>query len=173
VSRSVGVAVSCALAVLTAGCAGQLNVYDANGAEVKGMPFRTAEAFVKQGTYTKSTTVGDDCTKAPFQQLVSLATGPQYFVKATTAQFAKTAFHIKYNDAGGVAEVGLDSEPAAAETIKATTEAVKAAASLIGIGAVAAVAAVARAPGKPACDTGESDVSYQSFEAYRLKHPAP
>jgi hypothetical protein len=170
VSRPVGVAGSCALALLTAGCAGQLNVYDANGAEVKGMPFRTAEIFVKQGTYAKSTTVGDACTPAPFQQIVSVATGPQYFVKATTAQFAKTAFHIKYNDAGGVAEVGLESEPAAAETIKATTEAVKAAASLIGIGTVAAVA---RAPGKPACDTGETDVSYQSFEAYRLKHPGP
>jgi hypothetical protein len=160
------------LCVALAGCSGTLKVFDENQKEIAGMPFKTAEVFVRQGTYTKLAK-GGDCTLSPFIDTVSLPTGAQYFVMATSSSFAKTAFHIKYNDAGAVAEVGLDSEPAGAENIKAASELIKTVAPILGIGAVVAAAAPAVRAGPNACDVGEANVSFTKLEEYVKVHKRP
>jgi hypothetical protein len=145
-----------------AGCAGKLHVYDSTRSEIAGMPFRTAEVYVKLGTHNQATK-GGQCDPVEFRETLSLPTGPQYYVTATTAQLAKTAFHIKYNEAGGVAEVGLDSEPAGAENIKATTDLIKTLAPLAGLAAL-----IEGGPVTPpnACDAGEVSVVYCPLDQY-------
>jgi hypothetical protein len=157
-----------ALGAGVAGCSGKLIVFDAGGKEVAGMPFRTAEVYVKQGTRT--TFNGAQCEKAKFHDIVALPTGSRFYVSATSSAFAKTAFKIKYNDAGGVSEVGLDSEPAGAENIKAVAELIKTVVPLAGIGA-ARSAAAGIDPGK-SCDVGETNVTYEPLENY-LKRTQP
>jgi hypothetical protein len=161
-----------ALAAGLTGCSGNLQVYGEDRTPIAGMPFRTAEVWVKQGTHDRASR-GGKCEPVKFQEVLSLRTGPQYYVTATSSSFAKTAFHLKYNDAGGLVEVGLDSQPAGAENIKATADLVKTLAPLAGL---AAAERVAKAPGgEPlgACDAGEADVTYQRLREYLRKHPAP
>lgn len=160
-----------ALGVPLGGCAGQLTVYDAAQKEVAGIPFRAAEVYVKQGSRNRAAS-GGSCAPATFQELVSLPTGSQYYIKATTAAFAKTAFHIKYNDVGGVAEVGLDSEPAGAENIKAVSELIKTLAPLGGVALAERAKGAGVEPSK-ACDAGEENVTYEKLETYLARHPAP
>lgn len=153
------------------GCAGQLTVYDAAQKEVAGIPFRTAEVYVKHGTRNKSSK-GEPCdATVTFQEIVSLPTGSQFYVKATSAPFAKTAFHIKYTDVGSVSEIGLDSEPAGAENIKAVAELIKTLAPLGGLaGARTAESLVAKR--LVACDAGEENVTYEKLDSYLKNHPA-
>ena len=147
-----------------AACAGSLKVYDAQQNEIKGMPFRAAEVYVKLGTHDKLAK-GGACDPTAFVDTLSLPTGAQYYVTATSSSFAKTAFHVKYTDAGTVSEVGLDSEPAAAESIKATNELLKTVIPVLGLG-VAAAAAVPGAAARPACDAGEANVKLVKLDDY-------
>jgi len=158
------------LAILS-GCAGQLQVFDANQSEIKGVPFRTAELYVKKGFYTKHSK-GGDCAKTPFVDTAALPTGARYFATAKSAQFAKTSFHMKFADSGVLSEIGLDSEPAAAETLKATSDLIKTvfpslgAAAAVGGGAAPAPAGGAAPPPLKACDVGEEEVNFTKFEDY-------
>jgi len=147
-----------------AGCAGHLKVYDENQIEIKGVPFRSAEVFIKSGEYSKHSQ-GGFCAPSPFSETVPLPTGKLYFVTAESAQFAKTGFHIKFSDNGSVAEIGLDSEPAAADTLNAANDIIKSLAPTVGIAATAGVAALT-APPQKACDTGESNIKFTKFDDY-------
>jgi hypothetical protein len=120
--------------------------------------------YVKQGLHTKLTK-GGDCTPVAFVDIVSLPTGAQYYVMAKSSSFAKTAFHIKYTDVGTVSELGLDSEPAAADSIKAANEILKTVLPAVGVGAVVSKTTEPR-PGLPACDAGEEAVTFQKLDAY-------
>jgi hypothetical protein len=151
-------AIPCIAGVLITGCAGKLLVFDATGTPTKGVPFRTSEAFVKEGVFTKHSK-GGECDHSPFFEIVSIPSGPLYYVTAETATFAKTAFHIKYGESGSVSEIGLDSEPAAAETIKALAELQK----VLRPASAPAAEAALKATVKQACDTGESG-SYVRLE---------
>ncbi|MBA5686696.1 hypothetical protein [Rugamonas apoptosis] len=180
-------ATSCGVgvAILLAGCAGQLQVFDASQAEIKGVPFKAAEVYVKGGYHDKHSK-GGDCAKTAFFETVALPTGAQYFATAKTAQFAKTGFHMKFADNGALAEVGLDSEPAAADTLKATNDLIKTVFPSLGAaaatgGAVAATtggtaAATAAAPGggaapqPKACDAGEDGVTFVKLDDYIKAH---
>lgn len=132
------------------GCAGKILVYDSQEQLKKGIPFRTSEVYVKQGNYLKHSK-GSACDPAPFFEIVAVPSGPLYYAAVETAMFAKTAFHIKYGENGAVSEIGLDSEPAAAETIKALAELQK----VLSPAPAAAAAAAAAKPGNPPCDAGE------------------
>ncbi len=165
----------CAMVAITTGCAGKLVVYDQNQNQVAGVPFRTAEVFVKEGTYTKHSK-GGDCDPSPFVDTAALPVGDRFFVKAETAQFAKTAFHIRFAESGAVAEIGLDSEPSGAEVIKATTDLAKlvllkppAAAAPATTTTTADAAGSSRLAPKPpaqACDTGEGSVKFTRLTDY-------
>ncbi|MEP7068682.1 MAG: hypothetical protein ABI789_05550 [Usitatibacter sp.] len=158
----------CIGAVTLSGCAGSLHVYDQNKTEIIGVPFRAAEVYVRTGFHGKLAKGGATCVKTPFVDVVSLPTGAQYYVAAKTAMLAKTSFHIKYNEAGGVSEIGLDSEPSA-DTIKGAGEFLKAALPLLGVVAAAAAdasSAAADAKTGPACDAGEEGVKFVKLDEY-------
>jgi len=133
-----------------------LQVYDRDQKAIAGLPFRAGEVYLKTGIRDKHSK-GEKCEETAFSETLSLPTGEQYFVSASTAELAKTSFTVKYTAAGGLQEVVFNSEPQAAETIKAVTEAVKVAASLGGIGP-------ASAGGAPPCDAGEKGVKYTKFK---------
>lgn len=154
-----------AVACILNGCAGNLLVYDGEQKLVSGVPFRTTEAYVKIGKHTKHSK-GGDCQEANFVENATIATGPLYFASVKTAQFAKTGFHIKYAENGSVSEIGLDTEPAAAESLKATGELLKTILPFAGgVAATAAPAMVAEAPSK-ACDSGEDSVRFVRLDEY-------
>jgi hypothetical protein len=154
----------CIGVIALTGCAGQLVVYDDKQAEIKGVPFRATEVYVKQGLYGKYSK-GGNCAKTPFNETVSIPTGAQYFVTTKTAQFAKTAFHIKFSESGAVSEIGLNSEPAAADALKATAELVKLALPAVG-GVSASQVASAVATIERACDVGEEGVTFKRLSDY-------
>jgi hypothetical protein len=156
----------CIGVIALTGCAGQLVVYDDKQAEIKGVPFRTTEVYVKQGLYSKHLN-GGACAKSPFQEVVSIPTGAQYYVTAKTAQFAKTAFHIKFSESGAVSEIGLDSEPAAADTLKATADLVKLVLpTAAGMTALRASDVAASSVIEKACNTGEESITYTKLRDY-------
>ena len=144
--------------LLLSGCSGQLKVFDSDQKEVAGLPFRAVEVYRKEGIRTAHNK-GGNCTPIQFSHLVSLPTGAQYFVNASSAELAKTEFTIKYTEAGTLSEVTLNSEPAAAEPIKAVNELAKTLLPVAGLAAASPVVAAAGAPA-PACDTGENNVTY-------------
>lgn len=150
---------------LLAGCAGQLQVFDKQQVEIKGVPFRSAEVFVKSGYFTQHSK-GGACAKTPFSDTVSLPTGAQYFATAKSAQFAKTGFHMKFSDNGSLAEIGLDSEPAAADTLKATTDLVKTVIPSLGAAAAAGGGGGAIQPVLKACDVGEESIKFTKFDDF-------
>lgn len=153
-----------AISVLATGCAGELLVYDEDQQSVKGVPFRAAEVYVKKGIYSKHSK-GGSCTSTPFVDTISLPTGSKYFVSAKSAQFNKTAFHIKFTDIGAVAEIGLDSEPAAAETLKASNDLIKTLFPSLAASSAGAAGGEAALIEK-ACDAGETEVKFVKFDEY-------
>jgi hypothetical protein len=150
--------------LLMSGCAGHLVVYE-GGQEIKGMPIRTTEVYVKQG-YRDKLAAGGTCDKRKFSEVVSIPTGRLYHVAVRASWFAKNSFRVKYHESGAVSEVGLDSEPSAVEALKSVAELYKV------LGAAPAAPASARAGTVP-CDVGEDQVTYTLFDAYLKKHVAP
>ena len=161
--RYVRASICAALLIGLAGCSGTLKVFDAQQQEIKGVPFRATEVYVKKGMHTLLAS-GGDCTPADFVEIVSLPTGAQFYITAKSSSFAKTAFHVKFTDEGALSEVGLDSEPAAAESIKATTDLLKTIVAAAGGGAVRSAAAP-RAQ-LPACDAAPKQVRYIRFDEF-------
>lgn len=154
---------SCAsvLLVALAGCSGSLHVFDKDQTEIKGVPFRAAEIYIKKGTRNKSTK-GEDCDPVQFVQTVSLPTGAQYYVSVYTAPLAKTGFVAKFHDSGALMEVSLNTEPAGADNIRAVNELAK---TLLPVTGLAPPAPAPGPPGKPACDAGEESVTFTKFES--------
>lgn len=148
------------------GCAGQLKVFDAQQNEIAGVPFRIAQVFVKTGARTKHSK-GGECTPINFVETLPLPTGPLYYATAKSAQLAKTAFHIKFGETGTVSEIGMDSEPAGAESFKAISDLLKTVLPALGIAAAGGLAAGGgKPPIAPACDAGEDSVKFISFDEY-------
>lgn len=149
-----------------AGCSGKLVVTDATGKPQAGIPFKTSQVWLEQGTYTKSTK-GTACdTSTPFAKLTSLATGPVYFLQPEGAALSKTAFSAKFNEDGTLQEISFNSEPAAADTIKATTDLLKTALPALGI-----AGAASPPPGTlPPCDTGEKITTFTPFDKWLQAH---
>jgi hypothetical protein len=160
------------LSLVVAGCAGALKVYDSQMHSIAGMPFRAAEVYVKQGLHGRLAK-GGPCSSTAFVDIISIPTGAQYYVTATSSSFAKTAFHIKYTDSGTVAEVGLDSEPAAAESLKAANDLLKTVLPAIGVGAAVASTTAATETTLPACDAGEEAVTFEKLDEYIKRQQAP
>lgn len=143
--------------VLLSACSAKLKVYDANGSEVSGVPFRVSELFQKKGMRIAHTK-GGDCMPVPFIEILSLSTGAKYFINVDTAELAESEFIVKLNDNGGLTEASLNSKPAAAEQIGAVNDLlqtlVSAASPVPGVSQLAQPVEGAL----KACDAGESDV---------------
>lgn len=155
------------LSFLLGGCAGQLQIFDSDGKSSPGVPFHTAEVYVKKGQHNKHSEKGDNCEPADFVTTVSIATGPLYYAQVKTAQLAKTAFHIKYGDNGAVSEIGLDSEPSGAETLRATGELLGTILPFAGLSAVASKNLQSMENvSRPACDAGEVAVKFIPLSQY-------
>lgn len=158
------------LAMMASGCAGQLQVFDADQQPIAGVPFRTAQVFVKKGIRTRHSK-GGECAPVNFVETVPLPTGPLYYANAKSAPLAKTAFHIKIGETGTITEVGLDSEPAGAESLKAANDLLKTVLPVIGVSGAVAAATMGftesnRSAPAPACDTGEDGVRFVAFDEY-------
>jgi hypothetical protein len=150
-----------ASASLLSACGGRLLVYDSQSNPVIGVPVRMAETYVKHGTHYLLAK-GGDCEPADFFEIASIPTGERFYVAADPGYFLKTGFHVKFSENGALSEVGLDTEPAAADTLKAIGELYKALTP-----APAASATASMAPGTKklaACDAGERNVTFTRFD---------
>lgn len=146
-----------------AGCAGDVRIMDASGNELPGVPFRVPYPFIKRGLHVAHSK-GGACTPVSFVELTSMAAGPILYVRPVTAPLAQTSFSTKVAESGALTEITLNSEPAAADTIRAVTEAAKV--GLAAVGVAAAAAAPPRpdaAPIAPACDSGQDQVTFEPF----------
>ena len=148
-----------AAALLLAGCASKLMVYDEKGAAMSGVPVRMTEVYVKQGMRTQLTQ-GGTCTPVPFLETAAFPTGKLYYVSTDPAWFAKTGLTIKFHETGAATEISINSEPSGAETLKGVAELYKALRPQ-----VVALDMGADRTG-PACDSGEANVSFTTLEAY-------
>ncbi|MFM0522673.1 hypothetical protein PQR08_35170 [Caballeronia jiangsuensis] len=149
-------------------CSGDLSTaLDPEGRKpVHGILIKTSQVWVEEGTYTKLSKGGPCDTSTPFFRLVSLPTGPTYYVRPNTAALNKTSFSVKLNDDGTLQELSFNSEPAAADALKATSDLLKAALPALGIaGAASPPAGVL-----PACDTGEKAAVLTPFEKWIQAH---
>jgi len=141
-------------------------VFDSDGKVIKGVPFRAAELYKKTGT-RDAHSKGGACNPVIFVEIISLPTGTQYYVNVETKDLAKSEFTVRLNANGALSEVTMNSEPAAAEQIKAGAELLQTVLSAAsGLPAAAAAApAPPAAPGAPAkaCDKGEKNVEFTKF----------
>lgn len=157
-------------ALTITGCASDLKVWDKNKAAAKGVPFRTAELYVRSGIYTKHSKL-KDCVPAPFVKTTALPTGALYYVNVDTAQMAKTSFTVKLHDNGTLSEVTMNSEPSSAgidSITNALTELLPFAGVLPEVQPDEAEVAVKAidVPDGPACNTGEKGVKFTRFSEW-------
>jgi hypothetical protein len=148
-------------AIVLSGCASSLEIKDQSKTLVPGVPFRTAQVYIKSGLYEKHTK-GLACDPSSFVEEVSLPTGALYYANVKPAQFAKTGFALKVNDKGGLSEITLNTEPSAVEAAKNVADLVGAVLPVLGV-APAGVAGGTNV----ACDTGPrpSSIAYKPLEA--------
>lgn len=154
-------------------CASSLKVWQGD-TTVSGIPFRSSEAYVKTGVHNRHSEQGENCTPTEFTTTISLGTGELYYVNLKPAQLAKSGFSVKLTDSGTLAEVGMNTEPAASETVKATGETLASLLPFAGIipkaapGPESAAALPApRAASPPACDAGEVRVKFIPLAEWR------
>lgn len=146
----------------TSGCASSLRI--SNGTElVAGVPFNASVIYIKEFDRNRHSELGDACTPAHVVQTVSLPLGERFYANVDPAQFAKTGFSITFAENGVMTGITLNSEPAAAETIGAVTEAITALAPLAGMRAATDSGARLGDSHLPACDAGEANVAYRRF----------
>ncbi len=147
-------------AITLSGCASSLEIKDQTKTLVPGVPFRTAQIYVKSGVYGKHTK-GLICDPSPFVEEVSLPTGALYYANVRPAQFAKTGFVLKVNEKGGLAEITLNTEPSAVEAAKNVADLVGAVLPVLGVAAAAIAGGT-----NVACDTGPnpSSITYKPLE---------
>lgn len=150
--------------ITISGCASNLHVWSADQLPVKGVPFRSAEVYVKQAVHDKLAK-GGACTRVAFSQTVSLPTGALHFANVRPGALAKNGFTMKFGENGALTEIGVNSEPAAAESIKAVGEFLGTTLPLLGVAAGAPPVAVAAADA-PACDVGEVEVRFTRLADY-------
>ena len=151
---------SIACAVFLGACSADIEVFNADGSDAPGIPFRAAELYKKSGMRIAHSK-GGDCTPVPFVEVVSLSTGREYFINVRTAELAESEFVTKLSATGTLLEVSLNSKPAAAEQIGAVNELLQ---TILSAAAPAAAVAVPVPPGAPkACDAGEQGVVFEKF----------
>lgn len=138
------------------GCASNLNVWDAGGTPVKGVPFRTMQTYIVTGTFTQHDKE-ETCRPAQFVVYETLPTGPIYYANVDTAQLAKTEFTVDIKNDGTLSKIGMNSEPAS-DAIESVAGAISSIAGIAGIGGgakAAGAAPAAPAPAKgPLCNAG-------------------
>jgi hypothetical protein len=158
-------AISCGVFLIITACTGKLNVLDNQGAALRGIPVATYELWVEQGTYSKLAKGGSCDSGTPFQKVVSLATGPTYYVQVEGSMFAKTTFDLKLNADGALAELSFNTESNLPDTLTGVSNILK---TLPELG-IAGAGAPAPGP-QPACDTGEIVKKITKFDEWRQAH---
>ena len=109
------------LSVVVTGCATHLHVWNDKESDLKGIPVRLGEVFVKRGKYTKSSRDADSpCRMQEFYDIVILPTGSTYYVNVDSDWLAKAEFAVSYHDNGTLAGVSMNSDVAGG--VKAATE---------------------------------------------------
>jgi hypothetical protein len=61
-------------------CNGTLYIYDDEQNEVKGVPFRMPEAYLKTGIHNMHSRFGSECAETNFSETVVLSTGDLYYL---------------------------------------------------------------------------------------------
>ena len=108
-------------AVLGAGCASSLKVWDEDGGKLSGIPFKMGEVFVIKGTYGElSRDSNIDCLPQDFYETVILPVGSTYYVNFDSDWLAKSDFGVTFHDNGVLASVSVNSDVAGG--IKAASE---------------------------------------------------
>lgn len=152
------------IALATSGCASKLRVWGEPG-EIKGVPFNAPKVVRKEFTRNRHTEFGEKCTPTPVVQTVTLPLGERFYANVDLAQLAKTGFGMNFSDSGALSQITLNTEPASADTIKATTEAITSLAPLLGVGSRSAVETTNVPTSQlPACDAGEENVEYHELK---------
>jgi hypothetical protein len=163
--RYLRIAMSCGTFLITTACTGRLNVSDNQGTALRGIPVARYELWVEEGTYSKLGKGGPCDSGTPFQKVVSLATGPVYYIQIEGSMFAKTTFNLKLNADGALAELSFNTESNLPDTLNGVSNVLKA---LPNLGAAGAGAPL---PGPlPACDTGEIVKKITKFDEWKQAH---
>jgi hypothetical protein len=153
------------LAATVGGCASNVIVYGPDGTtKLSGIPVRSTEVFVKKGKHNKLA-AGGACDTVEFAEVLTLPTGPRYYLAVDAAQLTKTGFSVKLNEAGVLTQLDLNTEPAAADTLRAVGDLYKA---LVPVKTQTTQSTRDQEPAStnPPCDAGETDVSITKFEEF-------
>jgi len=119
------------LSAALGGCASNLQVYDDEEKELKGIPVRAPELFVRTGEYTTLADGSTECRRTAFHEFVPLPVGRMFYVNVKTAEFAKTDFTVKFEPNGNLSEITMNTEPSA-EALEGAAALITALAPLVG-----------------------------------------